>query len=147
MSQSLLDRFEISADDLRLLQQCGEMFGATTFNRVVDRFYEWLPKQPEFVVFFKSRDEVDRVKALQKIYWTDFFSGVVDQRYVEYRIHIGNLHAQRDLPSEDYFAGMLQFQLLFHGRTAGEPWRRPTAASNFRVHEALSYREAQQNLG
>jgi rsbT co-antagonist protein RsbR len=113
MSQSLLDRFDISTDDLRLLKECGEVLGTTTIDRVVDRFYEWLPKQPEFNVFFNNQDEVNRVKKLQKVYWVDFFSGVVDDRYVEYRTHIGQLHAQRDLPSEVYFAGMLQFQLLF----------------------------------
>ena len=113
MSQSLLDRFDISAGDLSLLKECGQVLGTATIDRVVDRFYEWLPKQPEFNVFFNSSDEVDRVKKLQKVYWTAFLSGVVDGRYIEYRTHIGDLHARRDLPSEVYFAGMLQFQLFF----------------------------------
>jgi len=112
-SQSLLDRFDISADDLNLLQKCGEALGTSTIDRVVDRFYEWLPQQPEFNVFFSSQDTVDRVKRLQKAYWAGFFSGVVDQRYVDYRIRIGEIHAQRDLPSLVYFAAVLRFQLLF----------------------------------
>lgn len=112
-AESLLGRFDISPDDLRLLKECGQVLGAMTIDRVVDKFYEWLPNQPEFSVFFSSTDEVDRVKKLQKVYWADFFGGVVDQRYIEYRAHIGDLHARRDLPSEVYFAGMLQFQLLF----------------------------------
>ena len=65
-SQSLLDRFDISADDLNLLQKCGEALGVSTIDRVVDRFYEWLPQQPEFNVFFSSQDTVDRVKRLQR---------------------------------------------------------------------------------
>jgi rsbT co-antagonist protein RsbR len=113
MSQSLLDRFEISAADLNLLKECGQELGSATIDRVVDQFYEWLAKQPEFNLFFNSREEVERVKKQQKIYWVNFFSGVVDERYIEYRIHIGDLHARRDLPSEVYFAGMLQFQLFF----------------------------------
>jgi rsbT co-antagonist protein RsbR len=112
-SQSLLDRFDISADDLNLLQKCGEALGANTFDRVVERFYEWLPQQPEFNVFFSSQDTVERVKKLQKGYWAGFFSGIVDQRYVDYRIRIGEIHAQRDLPSLIYFAAVLRFQLLF----------------------------------
>jgi rsbT co-antagonist protein RsbR len=112
-SQSLLVRFDISADDLSLLQKCGEVLGAGTIDRVVDRFYEWLPQQPEFSVFFSSQDTVDRVKRLQKAYWAGFFSGVVDQPYVDYRIRIGEIHAQRDLPSLIYFAAVLRFQLLF----------------------------------
>ena len=112
-SHSLLDRFDISADDLNLLQKCGETLGASTIDRVVDRFYEWLPQQPEFNVFFSSQDTVERVKKLQKGYWAGFFSGVVDQRYVDYRVRIGEIHAQRDLPSLIYFAAVLRFQLLF----------------------------------
>jgi rsbT co-antagonist protein RsbR len=112
-SQSLLVRFDISADDLSLLQKCGETLGEDTIDRVVDRFYEWLPQQPEFSVFFSSQDTVDRVKRLQKAYWAGFFSGVVDQAYVNYRIRIGDIHAQRDLPSLVYFAAVLRFQLLF----------------------------------
>jgi rsbT co-antagonist protein RsbR len=60
-----------------------------------------------------SQDTVERVKKLQKIYWADFFSGVVDQRYIDYRIHIGEIHAQRDMPNLIYFAAMSRFQLLF----------------------------------
>jgi rsbT co-antagonist protein RsbR len=112
-AQSLLGRFDIAADDLKLLQKCGEMLGAGTIDRVVDQFYQWLPQQPEFNVFFSSQDTVDRVSKLQKAYWAGFFSGVVDQRYIDYRVRIGEIHAQRDLPSLIYFAAVLRFQLLF----------------------------------
>jgi truncated hemoglobin YjbI len=77
--QSLLDRFDVSAEDLALLKECGSVL-ANRIDTIVDRFYEWLGAQPEFAVFFSSQDTVERVKKLQKIYWIDFFSGVVDQR-------------------------------------------------------------------
>ena len=111
-SESLLDRFDISSDDLALLKECGRVLG-NKIDTVVERFYEWLGAQPEFNVFFKSQDTVERVKKLQKVYWADFFNGVVDQRYIDYRVHIGELHAQRDMPNLIYFAAMLRFQLLF----------------------------------
>ena len=111
-SQSLLDRFDISSEDLALLKECGHVLG-NKIDSVVDRFYEWLGQQPEFNVFFSSQDTVERVKKLQKVYWVDFFNGVVDQRYIDYRVHIGDLHAQRDMPNLIYFAAMLRFQLLF----------------------------------
>ena len=38
---------------------------------------------------------------------------MVDQRYIDYRVHIGEIHAQRDMPNLIYFAAMLRFQLLF----------------------------------
>ena len=111
-SQSLLDRFDISPDDLGSLKECGQRL-ADKIDRVVDRFYEWLRKQPEFNVFFGSEDTVERVKKLQTVYWTDFFSGVVDQRYVDYRVKIGEIHAQRDMPNLIYFAAMSRFEFLF----------------------------------
>ncbi|MFZ2019312.1 MAG: protoglobin domain-containing protein, partial [Methyloceanibacter sp.] len=110
--QSLLEKFDVESDDLSLLKECGQRL-ADRIDRVVDRFYEWLGQQPEFNVFFNSQDTVERVKRLQKVYWADFFSGVVDQRYIDYRVHIGEIHAQRDMPNLIYFAAMLRFQLLF----------------------------------
>src|SRR5215510_13661868 len=111
-AQSLLDRFDVTAEDLALLKECGRVL-STKIDTVVDRFYDWLGAQPEFNVFFSSQDTVERVKRLQKVYWTDFFNGVVDQRYIDYRVHIGEIHAQRDMPNLIYFAAMLRFQLLF----------------------------------
>jgi truncated hemoglobin YjbI len=70
--ESLLDRFDISSEDLSLLKECGRVVGPKIDN-VVDRFYEWLGAQPEFNVFFSSQDTVERVKKLQKVYWADFF--------------------------------------------------------------------------
>ena len=110
--QSLLEKFDVGSDDLSLLQECGQQL-ADKIDRVVDQFYEWLGQQPEFKVFFNSQDTVERVKRLQKVYWADFFSGIVDQRYIDYRVHIGEIHAQRDMPNLIYFAAMLRFQLLF----------------------------------
>jgi rsbT co-antagonist protein RsbR len=113
MSQKLLDRFDISTNDLTALKECGHMLGEATIERVVDQFYEWLPQQPEFNLFFNSKELLEHVKTQQKLYWVNFFKGVVDQRYIDYRVHIGDVHARRDLPGEIYFAGMLRFNLLF----------------------------------
>jgi PAS domain S-box-containing protein len=110
---SLLDRFDISADDLTLIQECGQALGTGAIDRVLDRFYDWLSSQPEFNTFFSGQDVVERVKKSQKAYWSAFFSGVVDQRYIDYRVHIGEIYAARDLPSLVYFPAMLRFQLLF----------------------------------
>ena len=68
---------------------------------------------------------------LQKAYWAGFFSGVVDQRYIDYRVRIGEIHAQRDLPSLIYFAAVLRFQLLFMEELQSQrTWQRPAVASN-----------------
>src|SRR5262245_21463560 len=69
--ESLLDRFDISTEDLASIKECGRVLNPK-IDSVVDRFYEWLGAQPEFNVFFSSQDTVERVKKLQKACWTDF---------------------------------------------------------------------------
>jgi truncated hemoglobin YjbI len=99
-ADSLLERFDISLEDLVLLKRCGESFSLSgKIQSVIDQFYEWLGEQPEFAIFFNSQETVERVKKLQKSYWEEFFSGVVDQKYIDYRVRIGEIHAQRDMPN------------------------------------------------
>jgi rsbT co-antagonist protein RsbR len=113
-AKSLLERFDISSEDLALLKRCGDKFGVSdTIQGVIEKFYEWLSDQPEFAIFFNSQETVERVKKLQKNYWAEFFSGVVDQKYVDYRVRIGEIHAQRDMPNLIYFAAMANFNKLF----------------------------------
>jgi len=112
--RSLLERFDISPEDLVLLKRCGETLGSSDkIQTVIELFYEWLGEQPEFSIFFNSQETVDRVKRLQKSYWEEFFSGVVDQKYIDHRVRIGEIHAQRDLPNLIYFAAMAHFNKLF----------------------------------
>src|SRR5262245_12716597 len=111
-AESLVDRFDISTEDLAVIKECGRLLGPK-IDSVVERFYEWLGTQPEFNVFFSSQDTVERVKKLQKVYWADFFNGEIDQRYIDWAVHIGELYAQRDIPNLIYFPAMLRFQLLF----------------------------------
>ena len=83
--QSLLGRFDVSAEDLALLKDRGDRLN-DRIDGVVNRFYEWLGQQPEFNVFFSSQDTVERVKKLQKVYWANwvrlwFFSGNTRSRF------------------------------------------------------------------
>ncbi|MGA9541407.1 MAG: protoglobin domain-containing protein [Methyloceanibacter sp.] len=111
---SLLERFDINQDDLAALKTGGDaMKAAGKVNAVIDSWYVWLEKQPEFPIFFSSQETVERVKRLQTVYWENFFSDEIDQDYVDYRVHIGQIHAQRDLSNLIYFAAMARFNELF----------------------------------
>lgn len=111
---SLLERFDINQDDLAALKTGGDaMKAAGKVNAVIDSWYVWLEKQPEFPIFFSSQETVERVKRLQTVYWENFFSDAIDQDYVDYRVHIGQIHAQRDLSNLIYFAAMARFNELF----------------------------------
>ncbi|MGA9442328.1 MAG: protoglobin domain-containing protein [Methyloceanibacter sp.] len=111
---SLLERFDINQDDLAALKTGGDaMKAAGKVNAVIDSWYVWLEKQPEFPIFFSTQETVERVKRLQTVYWENFFSDEIDQDYVDYRVHIGQIHAQRDLSNLIYFAAMARFNELF----------------------------------
>ena len=63
---SLLERFDINQDDLAALKTGGDaMKAAGKVNAVIDSWYVWLEKQPEFPIFFSTQETVERVKRLQ----------------------------------------------------------------------------------
>lgn len=111
---SLLERFDITPEDRAALKTGGDaMKAAGKVNAVIDSWWVWLEKQPEFSIFFSSQETVERVKRLQTVYWENFFSDAIDQDYVDYRVHIGQIHAQRDMSNLIYFAAMARFNELF----------------------------------
>ena len=111
---SLLERFDVTPEDRAALKTGGDaMKAAGKVNAVIDSWWVWLEKQPEFSIFFSSQETVERVKRLQTVYWENFFSDSIDQDYVDYRVHIGQIHAQRDMSNLIYFAAMARFNELF----------------------------------
>ena len=111
---SLLERFDITPEDRAALKTGGDaMKAAGKVDAVIDSWWVWLEKQPEFSIFFSSQETVERVKRLQTVYWENFFSDAIDQDYVDYRVHIGQIHAQRDMSNLIYFAAMARFNELF----------------------------------
>jgi len=111
---SLLERFDVTPEDRAALKTGGDaMKAAGKVNAVIDSWWVWLEKQPEFSIFFSSQETVERVKRLQTVYWENFFSDAIDQDYVDYRVHIGQIHAQRDMSNLIYFAAMARFNELF----------------------------------
>ena len=83
-------------------------------DRLVDDFYEWLPQLKEYDLFFPDAQSTDRIKALQKRYWEDFFSGNVDEAYLESRKRVGAVHASIGLSLQAYFAAMNTMLTLIH---------------------------------
>ena len=110
--QSLLEKFDVGSDDLSLLQECGQQL-ADKIDRIVDRFTSGSGSSPSSKCSSTVRTRWNGSRGCKKYTGQISFSGVVDQRYIDYRVHIGEIHAQRDMPNLIYFAAMLRFQLLF----------------------------------
>ena len=111
-AQELLDLYLITTEDLERIRAFGEL-ARPRMQDVVGRWYAWLETQPEFEQFFSDPEVLERVQGLQEGYWEAFFSGQVDEGYVEVRYRVGEAHARIGLPLNTYFAGMNGFQEIF----------------------------------
>ncbi len=97
--------YRLSPDDLDRVRTLGERI-LPDLERHVDDFYEWLQGKPFYPEFFSDDVTQARVEKLQYAYWTDFFSGRVDDDYVTKRRVVGEAHARIGLPLQAYLAAM-----------------------------------------
>ncbi len=101
----LLELYQLEYDDLKHIQSFGG--GASAhIEAVVDDWYIWMEKQPEYDEFFSDPTILNRVKHMVQDYWRDFLEAQVDDIYVEKRTRIGLTHARIGLPLAVYFAAM-----------------------------------------
>ena len=82
-------------------------------DKIVDQWYVWLKKHPEFEEFFDDEDNWKRVIALQKKFWYRFFEARFDDDYLNERVRVGQVHARIGLPQDIYLAGVDKFLELF----------------------------------
>ncbi len=93
---------ESTFDDVRFV-------GAALSPRVpemIEDFYVWLRGFSDFARFFADPRMLQRVKAQQNDYWTDFLAADVDDAYVERRRVIGRTHARIELGLLIYLLAM-----------------------------------------
>lgn len=114
--ENLLEVYEITQDDLKLISELGEQV-IPLLDDYVEAFYSWLEPQPEFHQYFSNEDRLNRVKAAQKNYWYQTFLAKIDDEYIASREHLGVHHAKIGLSLASYFGGMSKslnfFQSLF----------------------------------
>jgi CheY-like chemotaxis protein/putative methionine-R-sulfoxide reductase with GAF domain len=73
---------------------------------LIEDFYAWLRGFSDFARFFADPRMLQRVKAQQNEYWTDFLAANVDDAYVERRRVIGRTHARIELGLLIYLLAM-----------------------------------------
>lgn len=102
---------------------------------MIEDFYAWLRGFSDFARFFSDPRVLQRVKAQQQSYWTDFLAAEVDEAYVERRRVIGRTHARIEL-------GLLIYLLAMEYVSA---WLRRAIETDERLREnhtaALSVRK------
>lgn len=111
-SNELLEKFDITSTDLDNIRRAGALL-IPHLDEFVERWYEWLRQQPEFLQFFPDAENVDRVTKLQTRHWREFFLAEVNEFYVTRRTHVGAVHAHIELPNDIYFAGVSKSFQMF----------------------------------
>lgn len=103
--ENLLNIYEISQQDLKLIAELGER-AIPILDDYVEEFYRWLSPQPEFRQFFSDPNRLEKVKSAQKNYWHQVFIADVDESFIESRQNLGIAHARIGLSLSSYFSGM-----------------------------------------
>ena len=71
---------------------------------IIDQFYVAIENDPELMNFFIYKTNLDRAMKWQKAYFVELLQGVVDEQYIQKRIHTGWLHAAIGLPISFFIA-------------------------------------------
>lgn len=101
----LLERFEITKQDLELIRKHGKSI-LNKYPKYVDIFYVWLAKQVEYSQFFADHDLLKDVQKRQVGYWKDFFEAKIDANYIAKRQQLGTIHAEIKLPLDSYLTAV-----------------------------------------
>ena len=102
--------YGIDSTDLARIRAIGRHF-QPRIPEFIGQFYTWLRTQPEYLEHFSDPARQARAARLQEEYWYDFFTGQVDETYVERRRRVGEVHARIGLGLPIYFAAM-HFSLI-----------------------------------
>lgn len=139
--QRLHALYGLTEEDLARIKRYGERI-VPRLDTMVERFYDWLARHPDFSLFFSSSEKLVKVKELQRKYWLEFMSGRVDDAYVARRRLVGETHARIGLSLETYLAAMncsLQILLdLLHEDAEGAELVPTAAALTKLMHLDLS---------
>jgi rsbT co-antagonist protein RsbR len=103
-----LEQFSIAEQDLSNIKRLGEKM-LTDLPELLDDFYVWMEKLPEFSVFFNSPAHIKHVKAMQVKHWQLFFEGNVNEDYIIFRKKVGAAHARIGLPLDIYCRSVVAF--------------------------------------
>lgn len=96
-----LDYIGITDEDLMLLQSREEQFGEIV-QALVDELYERIMQRPELKQIIETHSTVDRLKETQRWYFLSLTAGTIDERFIEKRIFIGQVHSRIGLTTQWY---------------------------------------------
>lgn len=90
-------------EDYNNLQKYKDRF-IPLVDGIIDQFYVAIENDPELMNFFIYTTNLERAMKWQKAYFIELLQGVVDEQYIQKRIHSGWLHAEIGLPISFFIA-------------------------------------------
>lgn len=108
----LMTEYEISPADLEKIRTYGKII-IPRLPDYVTAFYQWLKTQPEFDEFFSDPKALAHAQKLQLEYWRDFFEAAIDEKFLEHRRTVGEVHARIGLPLSVYFMSVNKTLVIF----------------------------------
>lgn len=96
-----LDYIGIAEEDLAYLHSHRESFARVT-EHVVNELYDRINSQPELAAIITAHSTLERLKKTQIWYFQSMTGGLIDQEFIDRRLHIGGLHSRIGLTTNWY---------------------------------------------
>jgi len=103
----------ITDSDARILRKC-RPYIESEIDALVARFYELQTAIPEIALLIGDADTLGRLKAAQRQYILDLFSGVYDMEYVNNRLRIGLVHKRIGVEPKLYLSAVGTLKTLLN---------------------------------
>lgn len=104
-ASELCDLYHVTGQDLETLQSYGELV-SPKMQEFISELYAWLETQPEYETQFSSPRKLEADQGEHTKYWQEFFSGIIDNPYVNRRRKVGLQLARIGLPLPTYVSSM-----------------------------------------
>lgn len=106
-SDDFLTLFGVTKEDLNRISFFGRLV-SPKIDEVVDALYVHMQATlgDTFTLHFSDEKSLARAKSLSRRAWLEFLAGQWDDRYVQSRIRIGEVHAQLQIEPRHYLAIM-----------------------------------------
>ncbi len=108
----LLALYRLEAEDFERIRTWGKEV-SHRIPEIIEKFYDWLRRQPEYEEFIDDEDVERRLQRAQISYLERFMACNVDAEYVRSRARVGVAHARIGLPLHSYFGSTNHMLLIF----------------------------------
>jgi rsbT co-antagonist protein RsbR len=106
-NDDFLQLFDVTSQDLNRIGEFGKLV-SPKIDEVVDALYLHMQAAlgDTFTLHFSEEKALTRAKSLSRRAWLEFLAGQWDERYIQSRVRIGEVHAQLQIEPRHYLAIM-----------------------------------------